>query len=358
MQDFEPLTFRHWLRVLAPHVSEHLVDPVAFERLEKVSRHVPGDVLTALELRLARNRGRVDLSVRLTRPDQAGPLLPHLPPSTREFLSLWGPSLGHPAPLPSVWLEFDLTSARSVLPAPLICAEVDGDADPDWVTGSLLPALRRPPESRAHKRAARRCLEEIPPEGRLLYAFGLEPRSRPAVRLEILGLRPAGMVRYLDRVAQSRAAQVARVAPLLEGCETLHLSLDLDEEVAPRVGLDASYRRLPYREPRWAELLDRLVAAGLAMREKRSALLDWPGVDTLWTAAERWPEAAVASGGYCVRSLSHVKLVTWPDRPPEAKGYLLSRYLPRSVAREASTEVVEGELVDEAGDWESRSADG
>ena len=57
----------------------------------------------------------------------------------------------------------------------------------------------------------------------------------------------------------------------------------------PRVGMEGSFSRLPRREPRWRELLDRLVARGLCPPEKRDALLAWPGYDTFWSASGAWP---------------------------------------------------------------------
>ncbi len=56
--------------------------------------------------------------------------------------------------------------------------------------------------------------------------------------------------------------------------------------------------------------------------EKREAALAWPGWDSFWTAPDRWPVEAVGAEGYCVRYLSHVKVVCRPDREPEAKVYL------------------------------------
>jgi hypothetical protein len=86
------------------------------------------------------------------------------------------------------------------------------------------------------------------------------------------------------------------------------------------VGVEGSFVRLPHREPGWRELFDRLQARDLCTQEKRAAAFAWPGQDSARTAPA-WPPAA--RGGRCVRSLSHVKVVTHPEREPEAKVYLL-----------------------------------
>jgi hypothetical protein len=149
------------------------------------------------------------------------------------------------------------------------------------------------------------------------------PRPGRPIRLEIFGLDPAGILDYLGRVAPRVIPQVQGQVSLFEGIERTHLSLDLvGGEVSPRIGIEGSHARQPKREPRWGELFDRLVAAGLCSAEKRAAALSWPGWDSFWTAPQRWPVEAVGTGGYCVRYLSHVKVVCRPDRAPEAKVYL------------------------------------
>jgi hypothetical protein len=168
-----------------------------------------------------------------------------------------------------------------------------------------------------------RCLAAIPPPAHPLYLFGLHSRAGCPVRLEIFGLEREEAAAYLGEVAPEAAERAREAAALLAGAERLHLSFDLGEaEILPRVGVEGSFSRLPGREPRWAELFDRLVARGLCAPEKAAAALAWPGYDSLWTAPERWP-AAAGPGGFCVRALSHVKVVAQPDRPLEAKVYLL-----------------------------------
>ena len=89
---------------------------------------------------------------------------------------------------------------------------------------------------------------------------------------------------------------------------------------------------MPEREPRWLEIFERLVKAGLCAPEKRDAALAWSGYDTFRTAPETWPVAAAGRRGFCVRSLSHIKVVCQPDRQPEAKVYLAFGWLERSRA--------------------------
>lgn len=232
-------------------------------------------------------------------------------------------------PVSSLWLEFDSTPEAADLPTPLLCARLEGSCEPDWLVGTLLPAMQGAPLGGAQRRNLLRCLAALPPRAHVLYAFSLLGRSEGGVRLELYGLGPAAMAGYLRPVVSTAAAErVESVVHLVAGADRFHLSFDVGEKISPRIGVECGLRRQPRREPRWAELLDRLVAHGLASRAKVDALLTWPGQDSLWTAPDRWSEAAVSLGGHGVRCLSHLKLVLHPDRPPEAKTYLLFQHLP------------------------------
>ena len=213
------------------------------------------------------------------------------------------------------------------LPAPLLCAKLFPDADTGWLIGSLFPALQGKPVPAERQRLVRRCHEAIPKPAHLLYAFSLLARGSDALRLEIFGLEPAGIVSYLKDVAPGAVPWVQDAAGLFEGVERIHLSLDLGEEVLPRIGIEGSFSRLPGREPRWGELVVRLVSRGRCRRDQRDAAVAWQGSETFWTAPAAWPVEAVGARGFCFRKLSHVKVVCRPGREPEAKVYLLFGYL-------------------------------
>lgn len=297
-----PPTCADWLTFVRPWLSESLVGEQAFRRLQGAARHLPGDGLAALEMRLASGAEAVDLSLKLPQPSFPSAL--------------------------STWLEFDLERAPDGLPEPVRCAEVAPGADPVWIVDTLLPALRGMPLEALQRDLALRCLGEIPPPARLLYVFDLSPRGTPAIRLEILGLAPEAAPTFLRRVAPSLAPAVAAAAPLLSGAERPHLSFDIGPQgIAPRAGLEASFVKWPHREPRWRELFDRLVGRGLCDPAKREAVLAWPGQESFHAAPGRWP-ADAAPRGVCVRALSHVKLVARPEDPPEAKVYLLFGWIP------------------------------
>jgi hypothetical protein len=320
-----PLTCADWLAVLDPWLTGPLFDSETVGRLRRLARAVPGECLGTLEVRLAPGTAPVDLSVRIRTPDQARAMAARLPSSPLgEFLSHWCEPEGPFAPVRSIWLEFDLDREPlgDRLPPAVVCAKLPRDADRRWLTGTLLPALGGCPPSSRQRDLILQCLGALPAAASLLYLFSLRARGSDAVRLEIFGLEPAQILDYLRSVAPRTIPEVAQIAPLFEEVERLHLSFDVGEEILPRIGIEGSFPRQPSREPRWAGLLARLVERGLCSPGKREAVLAWPGYDSFWTAPERWPVAEIGVRGFCVRSLSHVKVICHPDREPEVKIYL------------------------------------
>jgi hypothetical protein len=331
------LTFEPWLAVARPRLVEPLFDEQALRRLHTVSRHLPEDCLSILEVRLGPVRGPVDLSLRLETPSQArrlaeGPLPVHL----RSFLERWSDPAGDFASVPCVWLELDLDRDPRNLPVPVVCARLPQRVDLDWLLESLWPAMQGRPLPPAQRNLVRRCWEEIPPSASLLYAFSLLSRDGGAVRMEIFGLEPDQIDGYLRRIGLAEIPEVTAAVPVFAGVESLHLSFDIASEVLPRIGIEGSFPRRPEREPRWRGLFARLVDRGLCTPEKREAVFAWPGYDSFWTAAGRWPEEA-GIRTRCVRGLSHVKVVCRPGWAPEAKVYLTLGPLDRSGAGAAAS---------------------
>ncbi|HBL26149.1 MAG TPA: hypothetical protein DD490_04860 [Acidobacteria bacterium] len=304
-----------WLTFVRPWLAATLVDRQAFERLRDVASRLPGDVLAALEIRLASDAGAVDLSVKL--PPFGRLAEASFSPPIRQTLRRWATE-GLPS-TSSLWLELDLHRAPEGLPEPVLCAEVERGCDGVAVLDALVPGL-----DGGHRGRIVQILQHLAPPARALYLFDLRARGSRAIRLEIVGLPQEERHAFLARFAPHLADPVAAVAPLLAGTERPHLSFDVGpDRIEPRAGLEGSFVKWPHTEPRWRELFDRLVERGLCTPDRREAVFAWPGRETFWAAPGRWPVASAGTRGVCVRALSHVKIVTWVDRPPEAKVYLL-----------------------------------
>jgi hypothetical protein len=327
-----PLTVADWLAVLAPKLTEPLFAPETVGRLRGLTQALPGDCQGTLEVRLASGAAQVDLSLRVLTESQAAALAARFPASPAgRFLSSWSESEGPLAAVRSVWLEFDLDQEEP--PDPIVCAKLPADIDSGWLLRTLLPALQGGPLSRSQRDLILTCLDTLPGPAQLLYVFSLRARGSDAVRLEVFGMEPSQILAYLRRVAPRTVPAAQEITPCFEGVERLHLSLDIDAEIQPRIGIEGSFPRQPRRESRWKELFDRLESRGLCAAGKRDAALAWPGYDSFWTAPEPWPIGEMGSRGFCVRGLSHLKIVCRPDREPEAKAYLVFGALDGAPAR-------------------------
>lgn len=328
------MTLASWIPVVRPFLDQALVSSSSLELIDSVARHLPSEGPGILEARLAPASLRVDLSVRLDEPTIASRVAARCCSlHVRSFIERWARQKSDLSHISSVWLEFDLerreTKSDAFSPLePVVCARLDSGWRPEWLIGTLLPALQGSALRPSQCRLILRALDRIPDSAKVLYAFGLRPRSESEVRLELFGLPPSAMSRFLAPLAPAETLrQLVEVVRLVADGERFHLSFDVGDQISPRVGVECGFVRLPHREPGWDRILDRLVATGLCAAEKREALRAWPGTDSLRTAADRWPREGIGAGGHCVRCLSHLKVVCQPPALPEAKVYLLFQHL-------------------------------
>lgn len=320
-----PPTLATHLSAVESRLPTVLVSPSALARLSTVAQRLPADVLTALEIRLGED-DVVDLSVRFTEPSHARELAQRLPPSTAQnFLRLWSDAPWRCVRVPSLWLEIDLRQdPGGTLPLPNLCARLKAPVDVSWLVDTLMPQMQGRPLTAAQADLTAWVLDRLPSDAFLMYVFSMLPRKFRPLRLELYGLSTEQASVLIHEVAPFTASQVDAGLPLLEDVDRLHLSFDVAPNgVLPRIGVEGSYRRLPHCDTRWRRLVDRLVDRGLCTPEKGTALFRWPG----------WDRKARGKEGFLVRVLSHLKLVMVPDRPTEAKAYLLLKHLDRGGSR-------------------------
>jgi hypothetical protein len=239
-------------------------------------------------------------------------------PHIREFLARWAEEENRRP----VWLEFDLHSDSPGLPSPLVLAALPPQVDPVWLADSLLPALHGKTLSAVQREAVLRCVRAVPSSASIIYAFSLRSRPDEPVRLDFLRLGEKERREFLAQVAPHLCALTEELAQHLEGTEFPHLSFDIDSAISSRAGMEGSFLREPNREPRWMEVMGRLVERGLCTPEKREAILSWSGYDSFRTAPEFWPMESKGTNDFCVRALSHIKIVGELGRPSHAKAYL------------------------------------
>ena len=355
-------TFDRYLDFVAPRLPAELIGPAALTVIRRAAAHLPGALAFStygFEVPLGRPAPEADFLVSLSR-ELGGPAMladagpgsawdPALLAERRwrdlhAFGAAWAAPDGLLTALDDVWLELDLRERPEGLPLPSLFFDPQRDVRgqgaglPADVLAARLAAAHRCAAGRPLTPAVAACLDRVlavAPLRRRLFQVGfMLAREGSGVRLVAAAPSADDLLESLaacgwpgDVAAARDLAQTAFAA-----ADTVALHLDVGEAVAPVLGLEIVFeaRREPRREPRWAVLLDGLVADGLCTPEKRAGILAYAGYETSAASGLAFPPtlaAAAAARGpevisMWVRKLFHVKLVSRPDRAPEAKGYL------------------------------------
>ncbi len=356
-------TFDRYLDFVAPRLPAELIGPAALTVIRRAAAHLPGALAFGtygFEVPLGRPEPEADFLVSLCRERDGPALLADASPGSgwdpalladrrwrdlHDFGAAWAAPGGGPlTALDDVWLELDLRERPEGLPAPSLFFDPQRDARgqgaglPADVLAARLAAAHRCAAGWPLTPAVAACLNRVlavAPLRRHLFQVGfMLAREAGGVRLVAAVPSAEDLLETLaacgwpgDAVAARDLAQTAFAV-----ADTVALHLDVGESVAPVLGLEIVFeaRREPRREPRWAVLLDGLVAGGLCTPGKRAGMLAYAGYDTSAASGLPFPPslaAAAAARGpgvisMWVRKLFHVKLVSRPDRALEAKGYL------------------------------------
>lgn len=272
--------------------------------------------MAAIEIRLAPGKAPVDLSVRVIEPHQAKNIAPRLSSSPKflcNFLVQWAEADWRPEPIHSIWLEFDLDQDPGTRPPdPVVCVRLKGEIAQDDVKYNWLPRIHGGCLTPAQQTCLESAWEAIPCLPR--YLFSLRSRGEGAIRLEIYGGDIAPLLKYLESQQPRLSRQLADPARRWLEADRFLASLDvMPDGSVPRIGLEASYRRIPRREPGWSRLLH----SSTPDPELAEAVLGWSGQE-IHTPPH-------ASGILLLRALSHVKVTPReaPGKKPAYKTYLL-----------------------------------
>jgi len=331
---------RHpWFAQSRPFLPPSLLAHQQAEQLAQLLSPMPHRALVALEFHLTHPGEPVDCSIRLTAREDAERVLELIDsPVTTTFLETWVQTQRFANRVPRLWLEFDLNRGQEGFRDPVLCAEISKAlavcerAAASWLVDELVPCLHGEELSSSHRTTALAALKALQGRHRLLYIFSLRARRSKTIRLEIVSDSVSNLLPYLDIVGGSPSvAQVNALGDLLDDAQRPHLSFEIgDRGLGPRIGLEVARIGLPRRDPSWRRLFDRLVHHQLCSTAASDALLSWSGYLSWRDRPTGWPQLAGRPvAGACIRSLSHVKLVTWPDQPPEAKAYLLIEHWKR-----------------------------
>jgi hypothetical protein len=158
-------------------------------------------------------------------------------------------------------------------------------------------------------------------------------RSTSGVRLIITRICPTKIIPYLTALGWSdNNKEVSTLLKELEEQVTrlvLHINIT-ETGIDPKIGLECSFSPdLYHLETRWSAFFDYLVKKKVCLPEKKEALLQFSGVQqenprydfnlTSYKAAARLSDNDFSSA--LVRYISHIKFISKPNSPLEAKAY-------------------------------------
>ena len=348
------------LDAMRPHLPRALVSDHAFEHAKAAVEHIAAEITSGVyfECRLQHGSPRVDLVIAVhaeggarlaaTSANEA-PACLHAQPAWRRlaaFCRRWtAPTSSLRKLVDHLWLEYDVEQRPSIDETArsgpgVFCSLRDphkrAQSGPA-LSGRALEAL----EALAARRAGPTvqecldaCVARLPPETGLPHVGVMFGRAAPTVRLCIAKLpaaRAAGFLAATAGVGGEDIDDITRLASLPDGpggplyVPMVHLDIDERTGFAPRVGLERQFTHACQLAGRTGAgeraLLNALTARGLCTREKRDALLQWPGRSVAMLPHEIW-------WSLIQRRVNHVKFVYGPASGVETKGYLFARHGP------------------------------
>ena len=351
------------LDAMRPHLPGALVSADAFEHARAAVDHIEAEITNGIyfECRLRRGSSRVDLVIAV-HADGAALLAAacgsgargcrYAQPGWRRlsaFCRRWtAPTSPLRGLVDHLWLEYDVEQGpplgEATRSGPGVFCSLRGShrmahAAPARWRGTLeaLEALTGRQASRAIQECLYACFARLPPETGVPHVGLMFGREAPTVRICIAKLPAADIAGFLAvtaGVGGEDIADITRLASLPDGpggplyVPMLHLDIDEQRGFIPRVGMERQFAHTCQLSGRTGagerHLLETLTARGLCSREKRDALLKWPGRAVALMPHEVW-------WSVIERRVNHVKFIYEPDSGVETKGYLFARNRPYRV---------------------------
>ncbi|WP_394823103.1 hypothetical protein [Pendulispora albinea] len=320
------------LRLVAPHLAPVLVPPETVARIGKfTARLPPAFSWGGLEVRLQPDDDRVDLVVCAAdwegcRAALAAALAqrdPRAPFGALEpLLHAWSQGRGRLAEMPHVWLEYDRPDSGDPPPFAFVCADPDHRNPLARRTIPLRDLIDLAREGLTLASGALdpdafatyiRCMQLLPPGGRVATAASLVPRGRSELRMDA-SVPHAAIPAWLDAIAwPGERRHLALLLDLLGPRSGTNVELDLGKRVGPVLGM--LYEPVARsREPAsWEPLFARLIERGACEPAKARAAMEWLGTETVDIPGAAWLVSIQRDLG--------IKLTVFPEGRLEAKAY-------------------------------------
>lgn len=338
------------LNVVLPCLLPPLASQKTLERLKTIARKLPPVAWAGFEHRLEYDDGQVDFhqGLRLERGDPAlyvkylekilKTKQQDLSPAwfrILDFLSQWSePDSAYGEQIDHCILEFDVGVESDYQLSPSVFVGLRANITPQEtyaVTQDVLNHFWVQPSKLMLKPNLEACFRALPKNVHLSHVGIMLSRELEAIRINIRPLKQQQLRLYLQSIGWPHPTTniESLFAELVRYVDQITVCLDVGTQIYPRIGLECSFKRQPALEPRYGKIFDFLVNQKLCSQEKANALLVWAGETNPINSMKPWPEHFLGESLFrnqtefsiFDRTLNHIKIDYWPDRPMKAKAY-------------------------------------
>ena len=223
-----------------------------------------------------------------------------------------------------LWLEFDIGKEQGVpIPCLFLAIPEHGTSNIEWLV-QIFQILNYPSSPQFFELLTH-CFRSPALRNKSFEVGFMFSRQTDKARLVFLDVSE-DFINSLEDLGLTCAgpAELRSLLADLKGiAKTINLAIDVGDTIGSKIGLECQFSgKVQSDQPRWSRLLDALVSVGCSARDKRDAVLSWPGSSVERFSHLLWPTAVV-------RKISHLKVVWQPGNSPlQSKAYLLARYNP------------------------------
>lgn len=335
------------LDVVTPYLQSNLVSPKEIQKIKMLTQVLPPLSGAIIECRLGQGKGEVDFSLRATASDGGREAFAGCHPffklpshwltdsvwkNIRKFCMQW---LNVQSPIhhhvENIWFEFDSETQNKKIPIPCVFFDVkrESKSSSKWITNIALQTLIGNPLKEKIKNNLFHYLNLLPSGSQIHYVGAMLSRKQQHLRLTLL-IDGKNILSYLIAIGHRNMADKlhSELNWLLSYSETLSVSIDIHNMTLPKIGFEVK----PQKKSLMILFLDDLTRKGMCTKQKKDALLNWPGQSpelnnikekvSLHAPSHYEPGISIVH----TRRINHIKVVLQQDIKYEAKAYLYIGY--------------------------------
>jgi len=351
-KNFRPVDF---LSSIESNVSKKLISFKKYEEIKGLAKNFHGNITSffGFETRLKNNDATSDYLFAISsKKGEREALLSYLEShdfenetewnNVKNFTQSWtDPKSILYDKIPGLWLEFDTSnnSINSYIPniflqvKPLRMDTDENIQTCKCLTNNALPLIIGRKISKIEEEKFFDCIKKLPKNASLIHVGTMLSRNNSGLRLVFKKIAVEQIKPYLDSIGwvdennelDSILDELKRYASRI----VLHIGIQ-ENEVNKKIGIECSFSTDRYNEETgWENFLEYLVEKELCLTEKKSALLNFLGVEMEnhsydfnleeFDRSVMLPDNNFSSA--LVRYISHVKISYEPNKPLEAKAY-------------------------------------